>query len=195
MEQQILPKRLKMVSEDGKPHPTMSRAALGGRDDWGTPQILFDTLNQEFHFNLDPCADDANRKCDTYHTVRDDGLKQTWKGRVFVNPPYSQNHKWLKKSYESVASGESEVVVVLTTSKTDTSAWHNFIMKAREIRFIMRRIRFNGAPQLAPFPSVIVIFRRTEEAPTFSNCNTDGTPVSELDLKRGRGKRRTSLIR
>lgn len=28
-----------------------------GKDDWGTPQDLFDALNEEFNFTLDPCAD------------------------------------------------------------------------------------------------------------------------------------------
>ena len=27
-----------------------------GKDDWGTPQDLFDALNKEFGFTLDPCA-------------------------------------------------------------------------------------------------------------------------------------------
>lgn len=32
-----------------------------GKDDWGTPQDLFDALNKEFGFTLDPCADDNKR--------------------------------------------------------------------------------------------------------------------------------------
>jgi hypothetical protein len=27
-------------------------------DNWATPQDLFDMLNEEFKFNLDPCADE-----------------------------------------------------------------------------------------------------------------------------------------
>ena len=27
------------------------------KEDWATPQDFFDSLNEEFHFNLDPCAD------------------------------------------------------------------------------------------------------------------------------------------
>ena len=29
--------------------------------EWETPQKLFDELNQEFHFNLDPCC--TEKKC------------------------------------------------------------------------------------------------------------------------------------
>ncbi len=40
-----------------------------GKDDWGTPQDLFDALNEEFNFTLDPCADNNNHKCAKYYTI------------------------------------------------------------------------------------------------------------------------------
>ena len=30
--------------------------------EWETPQYLFDSLNSEFHFTLDPCSTDENAK-------------------------------------------------------------------------------------------------------------------------------------
>ena len=33
------------------------------RTDWETPQALFDSLDAEFHFTLDPASTDANAKC------------------------------------------------------------------------------------------------------------------------------------
>ena len=48
------------------------------KDDWATPQDFYDNLNAEFHFTLDPCADDTNHKCDTYYTKEQDGLSQNW---------------------------------------------------------------------------------------------------------------------
>ena len=50
-------------------------------DLWATPQAFFDELNREFHFTLDPCANDENHKCDKYYTIEQDGLKQDWGGR------------------------------------------------------------------------------------------------------------------
>lgn len=49
-------------------------------DEWGTPQDLFNELDQEFHFTLDPCATDENHKCETYFTKEDDGLEKSWGG-------------------------------------------------------------------------------------------------------------------
>lgn len=37
-------------------------------DNWATPQNFFDELNKEFHFTLDPCADEKNHKCEKFFT-------------------------------------------------------------------------------------------------------------------------------
>ena len=57
-------------------------------DLWSTPQDFFDKLNNQYHFTLDPCADENNHKCNKYYTKEQDGLLQPWKGEVvFCNPP------------------------------------------------------------------------------------------------------------
>ena len=69
-------------------------------DEWATPQKLFDTLNDEFHFTLDPCASIENHKCQTYFTMDDNGLMQDWGNHiVFMNPPYGKAiGNWVKKA-------------------------------------------------------------------------------------------------
>lgn len=49
-------------------------------DEWSTPQHIFDTLDAEFAFNLDPCATEENHKCDVFYTAEIDGLNQKWGG-------------------------------------------------------------------------------------------------------------------
>lgn len=49
-------------------------------DDWATPVEAFQKLDAEFHFNLDPCADDQNHKCERYFTKEIDGLSKNWGG-------------------------------------------------------------------------------------------------------------------
>ena len=49
-------------------------------DEWETPQDLYMKLDEEFNFNLDPCATDLNHKCERYFTKDVDGLKQKWGG-------------------------------------------------------------------------------------------------------------------
>ena len=53
---------------------------LSNSDEWTTPQWLFDELNSEFHFTLDPCSSAENHKCGKYYTQTEDGLKNSWGG-------------------------------------------------------------------------------------------------------------------
>ena len=127
-------------------------------DEWETPQKIFDELNEEFPFNLDPCATDDNHKCDVYYTKKDDGLVQNWEGAsVFCNPPYSDISRWVEKCFYEGCK-DNTTVVMLIPSRTDTKYFHNYIYMRSEIRFIKGRVRFSGKDN-APFPSMVVIFR------------------------------------
>lgn len=48
------------------------------KEDWETPQDLFDELNKEFNFTIDVCANITNNKCKRYYTQIDNGLIQNW---------------------------------------------------------------------------------------------------------------------
>lgn len=128
-------------------------------DEWATPQDFFRSLDEEFHFTLDPCSTDNNAKCKLHYTLKDNGLEQDWGGQiVFCNPPYGRTIKeWVRKAYEE-SSKPNTVVVMLIPARTDTAYFHDYIYhKAKEIRFIRGRLHFNEAGP-APFPSMVVVF-------------------------------------
>lgn len=128
------------------------------KEDWATPQDFFDRLNEEFHFTLDPSADDLNHKCSRYFTKRENGLLQDWGGeRVYCNPPYGRKvGEWVKKAYEESLKGT--LVVMLLPARTSNAWFHDYILNKAEIRFIRGRLKFAGAENCAPFPSMVVIF-------------------------------------
>ncbi|MBQ5655964.1 MAG: hypothetical protein IIV14_00835 [Bacteroidaceae bacterium] len=130
-------------------------------DQWATPQWLFDELDEEFHFTLDPCADESNRKVDRFFNKDQDGLKQDWQGEtVFCNPPYGRKAtgEWTKKCYEeSLKPGTT--VVLLIPARTDRTSFHEYVWGKAEIRFIKGRLRYGNGKDRAPFPSMIVIYR------------------------------------
>lgn len=144
----------------------VSRALLTSNTvEWATPQDLFDDLNAEFGFTLDVCATPENAKCARYFTPEVDGLSKSWAGEtVWMNPPYGRAiGAWVSK-----ARGESfepnTTVVCLLPSRTDTRWWHhwvqpNLIAKPSDVRFVRGRLKFGGASNSAPFPSVIVVMR------------------------------------
>lgn len=130
--------------------------------EWATPKRLFEAFHDEFDFTLDAAATPANAKCDRFYTKEQDSLSQPWDGRVWCNPPYGPKMgRWIEKGYLEFAQGRAEVVVFLVPARTDTIWWHEYALKATEIRFCKGRIRFEGAGSMrATFPSVAIIFRR-----------------------------------
>lgn len=130
-------------------------------DMWETPQDFFDLLDAEFHFNLDVCALPENTKCAAYYTPEMDGLHQPWYGRCWCNPPYGRSvNKWVRKGY--LSSKEGALVVMLLPARTDTKWFHDYIYGKAEVRFVRGRLKFGGAKNSAPFPSMVVIFRGKE---------------------------------
>lgn len=125
--------------------------------DWGTPQELFDRLNQKFHFTLDVCALPENAKCKRFYSPKENGLQQKWSGVCWMNPPYGREiEQWMQKALRESERGAT--VVCLVPARTDTEWWHKYALHG-EIRFIRGRVKFQGADATAPFPSAIVIFR------------------------------------
>jgi len=113
-----------------------------------TPAATYAVLDAEFHFDLDPCPlNDAQIW---------DGKALDWTDRrVFCNPPYGRDiPQWLAKA------AEATVAVFLVPARTDTKWWHDYALKATEIRFIKGRLKFGDATNAAPFPSVVLIYRR-----------------------------------
>lgn len=126
---------------------------------YSTPQVLFDELDREFHFDIDVCATADNAKCERYFTPAMDGLKQPWRGACFCNPPYGrQVQKWVKKARTEADRGAT--VVCLLPARTDTRWFHEYCAKA-EVRFLRGRVKFerDGKAGPAPFPSMIVVFK------------------------------------
>lgn len=116
---------------------------------WATPEWLYDTLNKEFNFNDDPCP--------LYS--KGNGLCRSWNERVYINPPYGKLLPlWMNKAWNEHLQGK--LIVMLLPSRTDTRWWHNYVMKAKEIRFIKGRLKFGDSKNSAPFPSCVVIFEK-----------------------------------
>ena len=125
------------------------------RLNWATPRATFEALDAEFHFAMDACAENWNAKCSTFlHGAQ--GLTMDWASPAFLNPPYGRAiSTWVRLAYEQARLGVT--VVALLPSRTDTRWWHDYVMLAKEIRFIRGRLHFDERGP-APFPSVIVVW-------------------------------------
>jgi site-specific DNA-methyltransferase (adenine-specific) len=141
-------------------------------NEWETPDVFYNKLNDEFNFTLDPCSSINNHKCEKYYTIEDNGLEKNWSNEiVFMNPPYGREiGAWIKKAYEEYTNN-GVTVVCLIPARTDTIYWHQYIFNvATEIRFLKGRLKFelNGAPIVsgngksspAPFPSAVIVYKQ-----------------------------------
>ena len=117
-------------------------------DRWRTPEKLYRVLDDEFHFDFDPCPLDGT-------TDGTSPLFCSWRGkRVFCNPPYGPKiRRFLERGLEA------DIAVFLIPARTDTRWFHEIVLPlAKEIRFIKGRLTFGDAKHNAPFPSMIVVF-------------------------------------
>ena len=137
-------------------------------DQWATPWPLFNQLDAEFGFTLDPCASATNAKCARYFTEADNGLARSWEGeRCFVNPPYSNIAPWVEKAWHEAQRGAT--VVLLIPPRTELAYWHDWILGdgswlkacADEVRFVRGRVCFvdpSGQRNSPRDPSVLVVY-------------------------------------
>lgn len=108
------------------------------KDDWSTPDYLYDELNAEFNFDFDPCP--LMHDTDLW-----DGLQVSWGQCNFVNPPYSRKLKeaFVKKAIEESKLGKK--CVMLLPVSTSTVLFHKHILpNKKEIRFLFKRVKFCG---------------------------------------------------
>ena len=143
-----------------------------GRDNWETPDGLFDRLNTRYHFYLDAAADATNHKCANWFGpdgIAEDALSQDWvpylkQGNIWLNPPYSRGlqvrfiQKALQTRLEVDIRSCPNRIVCLLPARTDTKLFHDIIQPYASVEFIKGRLKFKGAKAGAPFPSMIVVF-------------------------------------
>lgn len=126
--------------------------------EWETPDKLFNNVNNIFKFTRDVCASFSNKKCDIFWSKEDSCLDKEWDGVNWMNPPYKEMKKFIKKAFEQ---RKNAVTVMLIPARTNTKWWHDFCMKG-EVLFICGRPIFKGCSHGLPQPLALVVFGRKE---------------------------------
>jgi site-specific DNA-methyltransferase (adenine-specific) len=135
------------------------------RQDYETPDWLFDLLDDEFQFTIDGAASSYNTKHERYWTKEDNALAQDWTDEtVWINPPFENKRanrtlsKFVEKAWNETRS-VSVKVVMLVPVKSDQRWWHEWAKRC-EIRFIKGRIKFDGEEHTHTGPLAVLIFGR-----------------------------------
>ena len=107
-------------------------------DDYYTPAWVFERMGIEF--DLDVCSPPGGIPwipARRYFTQADDGLVQSWEGRVWMNCPYSEAWRWVPRFIE-----HGHGVALLPHAK---SGWHHDIWAAADgVVNPAQRVNFEG---------------------------------------------------
>lgn len=127
-----------------------------GKEEWLTPPEIVRACGP---FDLDPCSP-INRPwptADKHYTILDDGLRQSWSGFVWCNPPYGRKTgDWL----EQMAFHNNGIALIF--ARTETRMFFDWVWAhASALLFIKGRLQFHNVdgtpgPTCAGAPSVLV---------------------------------------
>lgn len=144
--------------------------------DWLTPPEILSALGA---FDLDPCSSEHQPwpTAAKQLTIRDDGLKQPWEGRVWCNPPYGPfAARWLERCAEH---GDAMAFVF---ARTETAVFQDHVWpRADAVLFLRGRVSFRlpggGRSGPAGAPSVLIAFGQ-RNADCLKTCSLAGAFVS-----------------
>ena len=114
-------------------------------DERYTPDWVLDiALELMGGIDLDPCADPQKRVPAAQHFTREDnGLDQVWKGRIYMNPPYSGSTQWFKHLALYLETGSVSEALVLVPVTTLSSKGGALLIQRNATAVAMCHKRFN----------------------------------------------------
>lgn len=152
---------------------TSFERSVNTTDEWYTPKEIIESLGE---FDMDPCAPVIPlwNTAKTMYNKNDGGLKQEWKGRVWLNPPYSRPliEQFCRKMAEH-GNG-----IALLFNRLDTAMMQEVILKnAHAVKFLRKRIRFyrpDGTQGGSPGCGSVLFAFGKENAEILRNQESEG---------------------
>lgn len=95
-----------------------------GQVEWYTPANIIEAARATMGWiDLDPASSAAANetvRADRFFTETDNGLAQVWAGRVWLNPPFSKNARFIPRVVGEFNAGRISQACVLTFASLDT---------------------------------------------------------------------------
>tara|TARA_Y100000310_G_C20579340_1_gene762157 strand:+ start:114 stop:872 length:759 start_codon:yes stop_codon:yes gene_type:complete len=135
-----------------------------GENEWYTPKHIIESVKAVMgEIDLDPASSELANDiigAKDYYTAKDDGLKQDWHGRVWLNPPYSQPE--ISNFAKAVTSKNYDEIMILVNNATETDWFRMMAEASNAICFINKRLRFidkKGIPSGMPLQGQAIIYK------------------------------------
>jgi phage N-6-adenine-methyltransferase len=124
------------------------RTSFTGENEWYTPIQYIEAARKVMsRIDLDPATSEFGQQriqANIYHTKETNGLKATWIGKVWLNPPYSQPliAQFIEKTVSQYKAQNITEAIILTHNYTDTEWFHSLESVANLLCFTKGRIKY-----------------------------------------------------
>jgi phage N-6-adenine-methyltransferase len=138
-----------------------------GENEWYTPLQFLDAVREVLGtIDLDPASCELaqkNVKATKFYDSEADGLSKTWRGKVYMNPPYSKDlcFKFATKLLDSLNDGDVTAAIVLVNNATETVWAQSLLDDAAGVCFPGGRIKFldkTGKPANTPLQGQMFVY-------------------------------------
>jgi DNA N-6-adenine-methyltransferase (Dam) len=119
-------------------------------DEWGTPVEIIEPVRAFYggQIDCDPASKEVAQRivrATVCFTKEQDGLKQPWPGKTFLNGPYSDLAPWVNKLISEYGARHVSEAVVLTNGAIGTAWFNDLLAAATAVCLVRDRIRFLDA--------------------------------------------------
>jgi DNA N-6-adenine-methyltransferase (Dam) len=140
-----------------EPKPALRYRANGhrlrtlGSDDWYSPPEVVDAARRALgQIDLDPasCAEaNAIVQASRFYTAADDGLRQAWTGRIWLNSPFARlAPKFAARFAEHWRAGAISAAVAVFGTHHMTTRWFGALAELRPLVCVPdHRLKFSGS--------------------------------------------------
>lgn len=138
-----------------------------GKMEWYTPaEYIEAAVSVMGGIDLDPASSAISNKtvgAKRFYSKEDDGLTKSWRGRVWLNPPYATEliGPFIAKLVSAFEHGEVTEAIVLVNNATETIWFNDLIGIARAVVFPRGRIKYlnsDGNPEGKPLQGQAIVY-------------------------------------
>jgi len=127
------------------------------RDNWQTPQGLWNNLNIIYNFNFDCCASEDNSKCEDWSEEFEILPRVFFEDKIcWMNPPFTKAYSMFEHFFKTVSKG----VAIYRCDNMETKIWQEVILSNATWIWIPKgRISYEGKEgKGSRFPSAVIGF-------------------------------------